>query len=142
MEANPCQTIEELSDKLNTPWSTIQEHLKQIGKVKREGVCVPHDNARPHSARKTLDKIKELRWEVLPHPSYSPDMAPSDYHLFRSLQHFLSGKECRNVEEVKNGISTFFYPKPSLFYRSRIENLPTRWQNIIDNEGDYIIDSK
>ncbi|CAG9575291.1 unnamed protein product [Danaus chrysippus] len=32
VEANPCQTIEELSNSLNKPWSTIQEHLKQIGK--------------------------------------------------------------------------------------------------------------
>ncbi|CAG9578268.1 unnamed protein product, partial [Danaus chrysippus] len=35
VEANPCQTIEELSNSLNKPWSTIQEHLKQIGKVSR-----------------------------------------------------------------------------------------------------------
>lgn len=33
MEENPYQTIEELSDRFNTPWSTIQEHLKRIDKV-------------------------------------------------------------------------------------------------------------
>ncbi|CAG9573672.1 unnamed protein product [Danaus chrysippus] len=32
VEANPCQTIEKLSNSLNKPVSTIQEHLKQIGK--------------------------------------------------------------------------------------------------------------
>ncbi|XP_035720880.1 histone-lysine N-methyltransferase SETMAR-like [Vespa mandarinia] len=38
VEANPCQTIEELSNVLNQPWSTIQEHLQQIGKISRAGV--------------------------------------------------------------------------------------------------------
>lgn len=42
MEANPRQTIEELSDKLNTPWSTIQEYLKHISKVNRESIGVSH----------------------------------------------------------------------------------------------------
>jgi len=41
MEANPCQTIEELSNTLNQPWSIIQEHLQQIGKVSRAGVLGP-----------------------------------------------------------------------------------------------------
>ncbi|CAH2108761.1 unnamed protein product [Euphydryas editha] len=33
VEANPCQTIQELSNTLHQSWSTIQEHLQQIGKV-------------------------------------------------------------------------------------------------------------
>ncbi|XP_047146310.1 histone-lysine N-methyltransferase SETMAR-like [Hydra vulgaris] len=43
VDANPCQTIEELSNTLNQPWSTIQEHLHQIGKISRAGVWVPHN---------------------------------------------------------------------------------------------------
>jgi len=31
-------------------------------------------------------------YEVLPHPPYSPDLAPSDFHLFGSLQEFLGGQ--------------------------------------------------
>jgi histone-lysine N-methyltransferase SETMAR len=29
----------------------------------------------------TKSAIQELDWEILPHPPYSPDLAPSDYHL-------------------------------------------------------------
>ncbi|XP_046826458.1 histone-lysine N-methyltransferase SETMAR-like [Vespa crabro] len=64
--------------------------------VNRKGVILQHDNARPHCTRRTLEKINELGWEVLPHSPYSPDIAPSDFHLFRSLQHFLSGKKFEN----------------------------------------------
>uniref|UniRef100_A0A8R1E6Y2 Histone-lysine N-methyltransferase SETMAR n=1 Tax=Caenorhabditis japonica TaxID=281687 RepID=A0A8R1E6Y2_CAEJA len=34
----------------------------------------------------------ELDIEVLPHPPYSPDLAPTDFHLFHPLQDNLRGK--------------------------------------------------
>ncbi|PRD22013.1 UNVERIFIED_CONTAM: Histone-lysine N-methyltransferase SETMAR [Trichonephila clavipes] len=43
VEANPCHTIEELSNALNQPWLTIQEHLQQIGIINRAGFWVPHN---------------------------------------------------------------------------------------------------
>jgi histone-lysine N-methyltransferase SETMAR len=45
-----------------------------------------HDSARPHAAAATIETIQELNFELLPQPSYSPDLAPSDYHLFGSLK--------------------------------------------------------
>ena len=108
--------------------------------INRKGVILQHDNARPHIARQTQQKINQLGWEVLPHPAYSPDMAPSDYHLFRSLQHHLSKKVFDNEEEIKTDISSFIASKPLEFFRRGIGNLTKRWEAVIDNEGDYIIE--
>lgn len=44
-----------------------------------------YDNSRPHAALMIHQKITEIGWEILSQPSYSPDLAPSDYHLFLSL---------------------------------------------------------
>ena len=45
-----------------------------------------HDNYKPHVANLTLQTIEKLGWKVLPHPEYSPGLAPSDYHLFAGLK--------------------------------------------------------
>jgi histone-lysine N-methyltransferase SETMAR len=49
-------------------------------------VVLQQDNARPHTAKKTLQKIEELEGiELLLHPAFSSDLKPSDYYLFCSL---------------------------------------------------------
>jgi histone-lysine N-methyltransferase SETMAR len=56
-------------------------------------VLLQQDNPPPHTAKKTLQKIEELEdTELLPHPTFSPDLEPSDYYLFRSMAQFLHGK--------------------------------------------------
>ena len=62
---------------------------------RHDKVILQHDNAGPHVSRHTL------KWEVLPHPPYSPDVAPSDYHLFRSMAHDLAHQRFYSYEEVK-----------------------------------------
>ena len=47
-------------------------------------VYFQHDNARPHIAKCVKDKLERLSWNLLPHPPYSPDLAPSDNKLFRT----------------------------------------------------------
>jgi [histone H3]-lysine36 N-dimethyltransferase SETMAR len=107
------------------------------GLINRGNVILQHDNARPHTARITVAKIRQLDWEVLPHPAYSPDIAPSDYHLFRSLQNFLNGQQFSEEADVKNALHDFFESKSPSFYESGILNLPLRWQQVIDNDGNY-----
>ena len=46
----------------------------------RKCVIFQQDNARPHTSLITRNKLLELGWEVMPHPPYSPDLAPSDYN--------------------------------------------------------------
>jgi len=54
------------------------------------GVLLLHDNARPHTAIHTLQTLVKLGFTVLEHPAYSPDLAPSDYHLFGPLKDALT----------------------------------------------------
>ena len=74
---------------------------KRSGLAIRNNIVFHQDNARPHVSMSTRQKLLELGWDVLPHPPYSPDIAPSDFHLFRSLQNFLNGKNFENFVDLK-----------------------------------------
>ena len=65
--------------------------LKDILKEKRSGkltdaVFFLHGNASAHWALATQKKLTNLDVQCLDHPPYSPDLAPSDYHLFPGLK--------------------------------------------------------
>ena len=113
--------------------------VAQSLKGKQDRVYFLHDNARPHIALKTKKKILDLKWTTIPHPAYSPDLAPTDYHLFRSLANDLSEKSFENEDQIKAYLSDFFASKSPEFYRDGILSLPKRWQYVVDNNGAYYI---
>jgi len=69
----------------------LKNNLRPAIKSKRRGllssgVLLQQDNAMPHTASTTVVIITDLYFECLPHPPYSPDLAPSDFHMFRPLK--------------------------------------------------------
>lgn len=117
----------------------LDQALKKC-RTKSDKIFFLHDNARPHIAKITRKKLLELGWELLPHPAYSPDLAPSDYHLFRSLQSHLSGRTFDNLRQLKTDLQAFFSSKPESFFKEGIHSLPERWQKVVDMDGKYIVD--
>ena len=95
---------------------------------------------RPHIASKTRQQLESLEWETLPHPPYSPDIAPSDYHLFRALKNVLRGKRFVNFGEIESELTSFFNSQKPEFWVKGIQSLPDRWQQVIDSDGQYIVD--
>ena len=88
-------------------------------KGKHDRVYFLHDNARPHVAKSTREKLLELGWVTIPHPAYSPDLASTDYHLFRSLSNHLREKKFDDESNLKMDLADFFSQKSKDFYEKR-----------------------
>jgi len=84
-----------------------------------------------------MAKIEELGWEVLVHTPYSPDLAPSNFHLFEPLKNHMRGKNFTTDAEVIKAVRNWFRTQPSEFYSAGIKNLVGRWNKCIEKEGDY-----
>jgi histone-lysine N-methyltransferase SETMAR len=96
-----------------------------------------HDNARPHTALITVNKLNEMGLNIVPHPPYSPDLAPSDYYLFSSLKSSLRGKDLSGVADIHAAIQQWMDSRPPQFFARGIKMLPKRWKLCIDNHGNY-----
>jgi histone-lysine N-methyltransferase SETMAR len=104
--------------------------------VNRKHVLLQQDNARPHTAKKTLQKIEELDGiELLPHPAFSPDLEPSDYYLFRSMAQFLRGKRFQSVADMEFAVEEIFASKDKKWFYQAFKELAEKCVQIIEHEG-------
>ncbi|GBO99395.1 Mariner Mos1 transposase [Eumeta japonica] len=76
---------------------------------RHDEIILLYDKAHLHVAVPENNYLKTLDWEVLPHPLYSPDIAPSNY---------LASKD-------------------KDFFRLRIRTLPERWKKVVASDGQY-----
>jgi histone-lysine N-methyltransferase SETMAR len=121
----------------------LEDKLKPAICSKRRGllsktVLLSHDNARPHAAAATIETIQKLNFKLLPHSSYSPNLAPSDYHLFGSLKKALRGHRFRSDEEVKQAVHTWLCDQPKTFFSDGIKKLVEHCKKCVDKQGDYV----
>ena len=72
----------------------------------------------------TRQNLLQLGWDILIHLLYSPDMAPSDFHLIRSLQNSPNGKNFNSLEDCKRHLEQFFAQKDKKFWEDGIVKLP------------------
>jgi histone-lysine N-methyltransferase SETMAR len=56
--------------------------------------------------------LDELGFKAIPHPSYSPDLVPSDFHLFRSLQSYLNKQNFIDREHLVKVLDSYFNIQP------------------------------
>ena len=96
------------------------------------------DNAPCHKSMKTLVKLNELSFELLPHPPYSPDLALSEYWFLSNMEKMPQGKRFHSNGEVIAEFETYFGKKDESYYKKGIQNLEKRWNECVTLEGNYV----
>ena len=120
-------------------YSSLLVQLKVILKEKRrgkftKGVLFLHGNVLAHRALATQ---KKLSFQCLDHLPYSPDLAPSDYHMFPGLKKTIEssplfvrrGGHCCHGNLV--GRTDFW------FFLSCLPNLEQQAKKCIELRGEY-----
>ena len=99
---------------------------------------VLHDNAPAHRALATQKELAYLGFQYLDHPPYSPDLAPSEYHLFPGLKKRLKGCHFSSDTEVIVAAETWLDGQPSNFFLSALRKLEQRTKKCIELCGEYV----
>lgn len=116
----------------------VRKALENQG-VDQTKILYIQDNARPHIAKDTLIKIASNGWKLIKHAPYSPDLALSDYHLFRVMSACLRKESFKNSDEVEKWLSVFFTSHDATFYLYGMKKLRKRCQDVIDADGGYSV---
>lgn len=119
---------------------TLRKLKRRIQRIRPNNnrFILQHDNARPHTSGQTRQSISSLNFDVVPHPPYSPDLAPSDFYLFRHLKKGLKGTRFASDADLQAAITSWLREQPQEFYENGIRKLIKRWMKCIALDGDYV----
>ena len=102
------------------------------------GVLLLHDNAPCHKTACVERNLAEFGIKTISHPPYSPDLAPSDYYLFRVVKSKFRNSRCGSLSELDAQMREFLGAKPASFYKQGIDLLRTKCEEVQECNGEYL----
>ena len=130
-------TIDDIAERVGVSHGSAVNIVNELGFAKVCARWVPRQLLDFHSL-KTREVIASFGWTTVTHPPYSPDLAPSDYHLFGPLKEGVRGQHFTSDQEVKHAVRNWLKMQPADFYKAGIVSLVHRWTVGIEKCGDYI----
>ena len=117
---------------------TVNSKLPKVrpGKIHKCPLFL-QDNARVHTAKVSMGKLRQLKWQLLSHPAYSPDFAPSNFYLFGPFKDPLHGKKFGCESELKSAVNEMVKTMSKDWFEEEIKKIVEFWRKCIDLQGDY-----
>lgn len=124
-------------------YASLLQKLREAIKTKRrgmltKGVHILQDNAPAHNSNVAQMEARSCGYNILPHPAYSPDLAPSDFHLFPTMKSFLKGKHFLDDEGLISEVQAWLLEQPEDFYKRGLRNCIKRWEKCVTLGGGYV----
>jgi transposase len=106
--------------------------------LQKKNIIFHQDNAPAHKSVLAMEKLRNPHYELLEHPTYSPDFAASDFCLFPKLKLFLAAQCFSSNQEAIAAVEGYFADLTENHYRDGIMALEHRWNKCICLKGDYV----
>jgi histone-lysine N-methyltransferase SETMAR len=113
----------------------VRNLCKKRPSSKTRGIKLHHDNARPHVSNIVLDYLHEAKLNVMAHPPYSPDIAPSDFWLFNRLKRNLGTYP--DARSLAKAITTELNSIPIEEYQKTFHKWTERMKLCVEHQGNY-----
>jgi hypothetical protein len=116
----------------------IKNWWKGQGAGRARKLIVHADNARPHTAKLLMDFMDANRMTQAPHPPDSPDLAPSDFFLFRDVKRQLSRCSFDHADDLIAAVHEILDGVDKATLIRVFEEWVRRLEQCIETEGGYV----
>ena len=96
-----------------------------------------HDNAPAHASLLIVSYLAKHQTSVVPHPPYSPDLAPADLFLFPKLKTTLKGRRFQTIEESQENATRELRATTESAFQEAFQKWKKHWERFIASRGDY-----
>ena len=110
---------------------------KRPKKWQNQNVIIHHDNAQAHRSFKVSQFLAKNNMTVIPHPPYSPDLAPCDFFLFPKLKLRMKGRRFDTIEEIQEESQRVLDTIPKRDFQGCFQAWQKRWDRCIRAKGEY-----
>jgi histone-lysine N-methyltransferase SETMAR len=95
-----------------------------------------HDNGPAHQSVLVKDFLAKNNVITLKHPSYSPDLAATDFHLFPRLKSTLKGQRFSEATNIIKNATRELKRLSHGDFQECFQHLKSSWQKYIVAQGD------
>jgi transposase len=96
-----------------------------------------HDNAAAHTSFLVRNFLAKNEMAIVPHPSYSPDLAPADFFLFPKLKSTLKGRRFETSDEIQKNSTKKLLAIPKEVFQKAFQGWQKRWEWCVASNGNY-----
>ena len=123
-----CEVLRRLLEK-------VRRHRPQLW---REQIwLLQHDNAPSHTSVLTYQFLAKNKIAVIPHPSYSPDLAPCNFFLFPKMKLKLKGRRIDTIEEIQAESQRVLDTLTEKDFQKAFQKWRRRWDRCLHAGGNY-----
>ena len=124
-------------------YQEVLAHLRDAVRRKRpemwenQNWMLHHDNAPAYVSLLIRSYLAKHQTSVVPHPPYSPDLAPSDVFLFPKPKTNLKGRRFQTIEEIQENEIRELRTITESEFQEAFQQWKKSWERCIACEGEY-----